>query len=560
MAPCRFHIRVIPRLLLAQGDNGIDRGGAPRWQIAGHKSHRHQCGGDGAKQFWFASGLSGGPTQWTITRITDDPDEPGSQWKNHSVALFGSFFGDIRLDLTDTPRSMRPMDALDSPCLSGAAPVGNCYPSFTARLLRPSGQPPDEPLGMIQFTLYPESNWKGSSSNWGRGPSGDDASWDYQIEQSGTLNPDAIFEAAAVILLPSGTAYRTRTKARTNEATLQVSSFDYGGRGTLMVQLVVPEITGTALVATVVNAKGEDANRTYVRIPMDEDNDGLADSWEDANGGMALVPTQDSEPGADASSPTGDGFTAHDEYRGFHFLGPEGAVTWSRTDPRNRQDVFYWDSSTAAQCGPTGVPVPCFTNALNAILKPETQSFVEYRPVDGILARAFNPALPELGTNVLNSNGVPGWTGRGYALVYVNASLGANCGGAPPTGGPVGDAETFQNDGRPVKIDLAQIGACGALKLFPADVYLARTLAHETGHKYGLGHPLRLGCCNHVVLPVDVQTLTLSDYSRDPIDVRKLYVRYQRYDWATATGPSERKDEVARVYDLAGNEVTYVKR
>ena len=61
------------------------------------------------------------------------------------------------------------------------------------------------------------------------------------------------------------------------------------------------------------------------------------------------------------------------------------------------------------------------------------------------------------------------------------------------------DAQETSNNGRtPVLFDLQKIATRSATIGFTRNDLLAEVIAHEAGHKFGRGHPLRPSCCSFV--------------------------------------------------------------
>jgi hypothetical protein len=66
----------------------------------------------------------------------------------------------------------------------------------------------------------------------------------------------------------------------------------------------------------------------------------------------AIDPTADNEAGYNGTT-VGDGYSVHDEYRGFHYIqdlvntgdpiNPTGVVKWTSTDPGKMQDLYAFD-------------------------------------------------------------------------------------------------------------------------------------------------------------------------------------------------------------------------
>jgi len=120
------------------------------------------------------------------------------------------------------------------------------------------------------------------------------------------------------------------------EASISLYSHDYGGSLTIKVTT---------------NYKGSTLDGT-INLPLDSDNDGLPDAWENghaafnsSNAHTFSSTTLDSEEDIDTSlnnTYTGDGLTNFQEYRGIIFdIGPGGPspYTHKRLDP-TRKDLF----------------------------------------------------------------------------------------------------------------------------------------------------------------------------------------------------------------------------
>lgn len=128
-------------------------------------------------------------------------------------------------------------------------------------------------------------------------------------------------------------------------------------------------------------------------------------------------------------------------------------------------------------------------------------------------------------------------------MVYINATLGQ---------GVLGDAGSLFNDGTPITIDRAQILSSASALSYPSGVLEAQVVAHESGHKLGRPHPLRMNCCSHVNLALaQIQTLGFSQYARDSSNTHRLYFRSQTYNHA---GSRRREDQpVPNLYQLGSN-------
>lgn len=159
-----------------------------------------------------------------------------------------------------------------------------------------------------------------------------------------------------------------------------------------------------------------------------------------------------------------------------------------------------------------------------------------------MVANPRNPADPADGVNRHNFNSSS--TQQTFALVYVNRSLGGDCriGGTAT----LGMAGSNLNDGTAMRLDGTQISECAQIIQYPANVLHARVTAHETGHTFGLGHPIRSAPyvdAPPLVLPPDTYTRA--------IDVNTIYVWYGEYLYLGNIYRSE--VVVDGVFDLVNN-------
>ena len=174
----------------------------------------------------------------------------------------------------------------------------------------------------IKFELAGVSREKGVSLNWPYGRPGTD-DYDLRIEQD--QNPDL-----RVLDKDGQTA---ETKAEVTEATVNVSSFDWGAWGTL---------TATATCGSTATAVAHiegDLSKRELLIPHDEDGNHIADAWDEnegASGPRAADADADDTP---LSACAGDGLTRYEEYRGFMVENVH-----RRLDP-GKKDLFVYDDS-----------------------------------------------------------------------------------------------------------------------------------------------------------------------------------------------------------------------
>jgi hypothetical protein len=280
---------------------------------------------------------------------------------------------------TSSP-DFHPRDHRDSPAVSGcdqnpddcrqeyaicvAGVVGSC-------LTHGEAGDADMPTVDYYFTLKPAPNpVTGNSENWLPGKStnfGTDTAND----------PDYEFEC------PCAPGASTDTSPRLNLQVMQVSpmkathfavlSRDYGGAARLYGRVVIQGVTVDIDVIDEMDGSypswtppscvslRDFVLHPFASLPYDHDCNGIDDAWEDqhsfqtdesgnpktlSNGRILHLPIDwDQEPGYAATSPKGDGWSVHDEYRGFHYVADDGATPhWGSTDPMTKLDVFFWDA------------------------------------------------------------------------------------------------------------------------------------------------------------------------------------------------------------------------
>jgi hypothetical protein len=536
---------------------------------------------------------------------TDSSAWQGDYWNPIGVAL--GLFGGTRFTLSQTQPSFRPRDARDPAAYCNQADAagqthdGDCHPQFTATLTGLESYAPSL-AGVISpsiaFTLTaatplaPAGTWlQGTSTNYGT----DDVTVpDYlfdlnaQPAQSKPLlavqNPLAMQTNAGSI--QTGTVYggdpndSDGVPSPMVSIPITVTSQDFGGKAYLRAALtlgpgaapidaeivdpaqfvanpttgqvvavdVVPPVDNKPVGQPAIGTCGTDfAAHPFASLPVDQDCNGIADSWEDAHspqtdalgnvlrdssGNILHLPIDwDQEPGYDGTT-VGDGYSVHDEYRGFHYIqdtvdtadpnNPNGVVQWASTDPVNTQDVFFWDSAIADPLATVGSLDPCttmtrplaancLTTALRSLLATQTvnasgNQFMTFRRVNKFQANAYSLFDASQGVQKLNRNTIG--ASRGFAVVYTSRpdvpptdGAWAQCDASPPNLGTLGYAfGSFQNNGQGfVDVNLPQASACAfagrdstaPTASYPFDALLPIIVAHETGHVFGLYHLYR---------------------------------------------------------------------
>jgi hypothetical protein len=306
---------------------------------------------------------------------------------------------------------------------------------------------------------------------------------------------------------PSGTvAYEIAEPWTT--ANLLISSMDYGGKVKLKAYFLAPE-TGQKIYAEVVEDLEQPPEphstmaRQFARLPYDEDNDGMADGWESEIGGPHPSASEDNEPGGGAP---GDGLSAHDEFRGFHWLDGS-TIKHVRTNANTKKDVFYVDGSNDGR----------YATALMTLMIPESVDMDFHSLNDDLAGRTdqspMSPLVPMSKNCSTNSSA--------FAVAYVSDTIGDE---------KLGHAGDVGKSGLPIRIDDAAITAYAQSwgSIMTSSSLLAVVVAHETGHRFGLRHPLR-HCAYRSDIPSQQEpfAVELGQYARNPLDPYELFTRYR---------------------------------
>jgi len=386
---------------------------------------------------------------------------------NNYAEIEAILYGDDNYTIPQTATSFRPMDARDpaSNCPSAIPsnpPGDNCHlvyqvqaplfpgavfeqePSPDGRTRGPGGAPKGAALGtlpaLFEFTLTtPTSRATGQPAAWLMGTS---TNYTPPNTDMNGPDPDYVIEQAnnpGYVVNPNGLQAFTQSTSF-EPPPLIVTSHDFGGKaeliGTATVQgytfnINVVDSSGNPVQApadgTTMLCGTDFARQPYASLPVDQDCNGIADSWEApyvqaataasaACGGPAIAGftgTEDIEQGYTCTSPQGDGWSVHDEYRGFHYV-PDGTALvttkWTSTDPVNKFDIFFWpDGYTPPSPHGTKSSPPAnggaYTQALRQILCLQG-SFTEMGApqVPGFpMVTDFGPLYPNSGQTV----GVP---------------------------------------------------------------------------------------------------------------------------------------------------------
>jgi hypothetical protein len=389
-----------------------------------------------------------------------------------------------RVDLTtmlDQPdRDWRPRYRVDAS--TGALDTVD----VTARLMTPGVE------GRWRFTLSDVTAVPGVAMNLGTG-----VGFDLRFDRTrGGWGPERA--------TPDG--FEIETTTASTEATVRVRSLDHGAWGRLSAEV---NVAGEWYRVDTADGTG------HVTIPLDDNEDRVADVWADMYrvDGLGADWDGDDEPagGADA----GDGLTVYEEYRGF----ATGGIVLS-TDPRRRTLFIHAPNGLASY-----VTAP-IARGLQVLFIDETE-FVD------------------TSTRVVNFNH-DGYANRGdqHGLWLLDADIGGRLfwglaegtDADPQAPRPVGSPGTCSR----VLVDRAQIEwDLGARRRFSGifrstgayaeltDAFIAETVDHELGHCLGMRHhePER-------ALPACVMRASYADMESARLSADMVGTAYCDMNWA----------------------------
>jgi hypothetical protein len=135
-----------------------------------------------------------------------------------------------------------------------------------------------------------------------------------------------------------GDGQTAKTETDMTEATVMVQVRDWGAYG---------KISATARLVIggeeiEVQAVAKKSGEPYVSIPKDENNNSIADAWEEQNGVYPCAGDADEDDTPEGKC-NGDGLSAYEEYRGFFIRGFQ-----QRLNPK-KKDLFVYDPDSLAQ-------------------------------------------------------------------------------------------------------------------------------------------------------------------------------------------------------------------
>ncbi len=176
----------------------------------------------------------------------------------------------------------------------------------------------------IDFYLDEVSHHKGICSNYPKGNADDKPDLRFTSPDEGVFN-----QAIEIDPKDPNHAY---LKAPATEADVTIEATDTGAYGKFRAE------AKTLGLLSLDERTGEN----FVRIPMDDDKNHIADGWAKRRGVMNLPPTWD-EDAAPAEMPhKGDSLTLYEEYRGFVVEDPlSQQAHWTRLETKRRKTFVY---------------------------------------------------------------------------------------------------------------------------------------------------------------------------------------------------------------------------
>ncbi len=145
-------------------------------------------------------------------------------------------------------------------------------------------------------------------------------------------DPDLVIVPSGSGIIVENEGRTARTDGETNEATVLIQARDWGAYGKLSATAKL--IIGGEEVE--VQAVYKPLGTPYVAIPKDDNDNSIADSWEEENGVYPCAGDADDDDTPEGKAP-GDGLSAYEEYRGLFIQGFH-----KRFNPK-KKDVFVFD-------------------------------------------------------------------------------------------------------------------------------------------------------------------------------------------------------------------------
>ena len=337
---------------------------------------------------------------------------------------------------------------------------------FTAKI-EPKEEGKIEPKGIIHFWLCDVSQEKGECTNF---------------PLFGDNEDDLRFVPGPGLVIDPQNPRHAYTKSPCYEAIVEVEATDTGAYGVL--QATCEELS--------LIAENELTNTHYISIPMDNNNNHIADAWEEKLGIYSSSNTalDDFDNIPSGQRRNGDGYTLYEEYRGFVTL--DG---YCRTNPLEK-DLFIYDQD----------------RLIKDYYEPLNPAELKLHYINPDLMR-FSKSVTHKEHRWVNFNSNELMHAKQYAMHVIkwDTTLTKEIGNLP--GGKV-CWEEFVNNGTITDIQawnqplryfyLIKINVDGThlknslrthlvpdvrSKIF--ELYLRRTIIHEFGHAIGIRHHLK---------------------------------------------------------------------
>jgi len=329
----------------------------------------------------------------------------------------------------------------------------------------------------IEWTLYNVSAEPGTNLNSKDRNEDFDLTFDTSMEASGYH----------ISKIDDGFVARKEGNIAVGKESVLVQSLDFGSYGQLSGKI---KVNGTWW-----EAKHEELGIAWLPVPWDENNNMIADEWENQIGiyGNNYPPTWDEDPEPASQFSNGDGFTLYEEYRGFtetgNLLSNAANVQVKkqhvRLDPEYK-DVFIYDKDNLFK----NHYAP--TNAANLNW--------HYITFDLMQKKGTLEANPDY--RCVNFNTSKEFYSRDqYALYIVNDGLNPNMSTDGGFNNPHATYSSIKNYRAafplqavykisifPAGIDNALAGLPSPLKTRVKGQLLTTTVIHEIGHAVGARH------------------------------------------------------------------------
>lgn len=224
--------------------------------------------------------------------------------------------------------------------------------------LQKKGQPGKKPLqrtAKFKFELTDVSREPGVCLNW---PPPDRIKQppDFDLQIKPDQNPEIHYFKGTIA--EDGQSAETRKGLQ--ESSITVTSFDWGAFGKLKVTAILDD-DGWPVSAHIQDKPGVET----LKIPRDENDNHIADAWEDGYNLSSTDETSDDDDDPPGNGTAGDGLSLYEEYRGF-FVANEGGHI--RTDP-TKKDLFVvnWNNLPMELFAESGLTVHLVKKSETAI-------------------------------------------------------------------------------------------------------------------------------------------------------------------------------------------------